>query len=346
MRGIKQIRIAFLLLFIMVLAGVIFKYMQISNKTNMEKLESKRFVLDENSIKIKKFNVQVGKVKVYLTKEKRIVELDLEEYIAGVVCKEMPANFELEALKAQAVAARTYAVSRMKSAGGGGCGENPEADLCDSTHCQAYVSKETRMKDWPEADRDKLWEKVSTAVNDTKGEVITYDNKLVESPLYFAASSGSTMNSEDVFVMSRPYLKSVDSPGEEVAPNYKSIVSFSFDQLQETINKNYPEAKIDKSTLKDQVKILKTDEGRNVTSISVGEIQLTGAKFRKLLGLRSASFQIEYKNDSMVVTCYGYGHGVGMSQWGANIMARDKRNYKEILTHYYSGVSIDKVTVK
>ncbi|WP_243122797.1 stage II sporulation protein D [Haloimpatiens lingqiaonensis] len=303
----------------------------------------RNFKNDSTSVVKYQYNGKEEKVKVYITSEDKIKEISLEDYVVGVVSGEMPANFHIEALKAQAVAARTYTISRMKKFGGGGCENGKGADLCDTVHCQVYKSKESRLSAWPAKDRDVLWKKVVQAVNETSGEVITYNGKLITSPLYFSTSSGKTENSQEVFSSSLPYLKSVSSPGEEVSNRYKASNNINYNDFLKAINSNFPKAKLSSSNVKNQVKVISRTEGGSVKTIKVGNVNVTGPQFRKALNLNSANFNISFLPEYVKIDCKGYGHGVGMSQWGANVMAKDNKKYQHILSHYYQNTEVKKL---
>lgn len=285
---------------------------------------------------------KTSKIKVFISKESTIKELDLEEYVAGVVAAEMPAEFEQEALKAQAVAARTYALAHVKELGGAACKNANGASLCDTVHCQAYMTKEARIELWPKKSSEKYWNKIEMAIKSTLGQVLTYNNELVMEPYYFATSSGKTENSEEVFTNSLPYLRSVESLGEERAPRFKSSKVFKYKELSEIISKNYNNAKVTSDNIKKQITILERTEGGSVKNIKVGSITMPGSKFRTMLGLNSSNFQIKFNESGVEIDCIGYGHGVGMSQWGADAMAKEGKNYVEILNHYYQGTVISK----
>jgi len=282
----------------------------------------------------------VSKIKVKLSKENIIKEFDLEEYVIGVVAAEMPADFGLEALKAQAVAARTYALAHIIELGGTACKNGNGASLCDTVHCQAYMEKEERMRLWSKASGEKNWEKIKMAVESTRGQVLTYNSDLVMEPYYFATSSGNTENSEDVFSNRIPYLRSVKSPGEEETKNFKSSRTFQYTELSEIINNNYKNAKVTTTDIKQQITVIDRTDAGSVKSIKVGSITMTGSKFRTMLNLKSSNFQMKFNLKDIEIVCSGYGHGVGMSQWGANAMAKSGKSYVEILNHYYQGTDI------
>ncbi|MCI6277494.1 MAG: stage II sporulation protein D [Clostridium sp.] len=278
-------------------------------------------------------------IKVYKTQEDKTIELSIEEYIKGVVASEMPANFEEEALKAQAVAARTYTLSKLIHK----CSNAKGADLCDSTHCQVYTDKDKRLESWGKAHGNEYWDKISRAVDETKGEALFYDDGLVLRAQYFAISGGRTENIKDVFGSDEPYLKSVSSEGEEIAGSkYKTTMEMSISDFVKKINGAYPKAKLTPKNLS-SVKIIDRTEGGSVKNISIGSEKATGPSFRKALGLNSANFNIKFDSKNVYIECKGYGHGVGMSQWGANVMAKEGKSYKDILTHYYSGVDIETI---
>jgi stage II sporulation protein D len=285
---------------------------------------------------------KISKVKVYISKEDAIKELSLEAYVTGVVAAEMPAGFEIEALKAQAVAARTYALAHVAELSGTPCKNAKGATLCDTVHCQAYMTKEERIKLWDKSSAEKNWAKIELAVKGTIGQILTYNNRLVMEPYYFATSSGKTENSEEVFSNSIPYLRSVESSGEERAPNFKSSNIFKYKELSDIINKNYSNAKVTTANIKKQITVIERTEAGSVKNIKVGSITMTGSKFRTMLGLKSSNFTIKFNSSDLEIDCNGYGHGVGMSQWGADAMAKDGKNYIEILTHYYKGTVVAK----
>ena len=280
------------------------------------------------------------RVKVFINKTNETVEIGLEEYLKSVVASEMPGEFEEEALKAQAVAARTYAMSRMKIFSENGHPDHSQAPLCDGVHCQVYIPyeklKEIKSSDWVL----KYWGKISEAVEETQGQVMTYEGELVDQPLFHSTSGGNTENSEDVFITSVPYLRSVESPFEQEAPYYKDSVTIGSNEFKSQILAKYKNLSIDLSHIEDSVQILERSSGGRVSKIKVGNLVLSGRDVREMLGLRSANFTIESRNNQITFNTIGYGHGVGMSQWGANGMAEQGIDYIEILQHYYQGVEI------
>lgn len=338
MSSIVSIGMIFIVLFSIVFVGV--------NKSNHEiTLDNKinKFKGGSESIIKYKHNRKDQKIRVYVTKENKIKEMDLEQYVLGVVSGEMPASFHIEALKAQAVAARTYAAAHMKSFGGSPCKRAKGADLCDTVHCQVYKSKESRLRDWPKSQRDELWKKMVQAVNSTSGQVLTYQGKLVLEPFYFSTSSGKTENSQEVFSSAVPYLKSVYSPEKTEAPKFKTSKRVDYNTFVKSINSAFPKAKVSIQNVKSQVKVLSRTEAGGVKKIALGKIKATGPEFRRALKLNSANFNISFYSTYVLIDCKGYGHGVGMSQWGANIMAKGNKKYNDILTHYYNNTEIKKI---
>lgn len=273
------------------------------------------------------------KVKVYMETTGEIEEMSLETYVKGVVAAEMPADFELEALKAQAVAARTYAFGRMQGLYVAKENVHEGADVCsDSTHCQAWCSGDKVTNNW---------EKIEKAVEETKNIIMLYDNNPIN-PLYHANSGGRTENCEDVWEGAAvEYLKSVKSDGEELDPRFEVVTAFKESDLIKSLKTQYPEIELNEDDLLSGISILELSDGGKVKKIKVGNLELTGTEIRSLLSLRSANFSIQRgKEGEIDITTIGFGHGVGMSQYGANYLAANGGDYEEILKHYYSGVSL------
>ncbi|QBD86410.1 stage II sporulation protein D [Clostridium tetani] len=311
-------------------------------KPSLIKKENENNIVKDisNSKKDISNKVKKVKVKVYISKEKKVIELDLEDYIKGVISAEMPAEFHEEALKAQAIAARTYAIPRIKELNGVNCKNAKGANLCDTVHCQAFLTKKARMEGWSEKKRNEYWNKIENAVNSTAGEVLVYKGEIIKGAYYFSTSSGFTENGEDIFASTEPYLKSVKSQGEETAPKYESVKKYSYDEFINIINKNYPKSISNSKNLKNEIKIKSRTSGGSVKEITVGKTTMSGSKFRKILNLNSSNFTIKLEKNKININCKGYGHGVGMSQWGANALGKSGKDYKYILKHYYTGVEI------
>jgi stage II sporulation protein D len=261
--------------------------------------------------------------------------MDLSEYLTGVVRAEMPASFEPEALKAQAVAARTYTLYHLSV--GGNHGET--ADICtNAACCQAYTDKGTAWKKWGEAAQcyeEKIWQ----AVKETDGQVLLYQGEPILA-VFHAASAGMTRPAGAVWSRDVPYLQSVSSPEPETSiPNYYSKKTFTTKAFQQLISAAYAAAHFSEDVdrwISDPI----TDAAGNVEQITVGGITIKGTELRSILELRSACFTWEVTGKDITFYVTGYGHGVGLSQYGANQMAKDGAGWKEILSHYYTGVSV------
>lgn len=280
----------------------------------------------------------IGKmsVKLYRHESDRVDEIDLEEYLEGVVAAEMPAAFDIEALKAQAVASRTYVVSRIIN----GQKIHNIADVCDTTHSQAYIDR-SKYKEKFGSKQHEYIEKIRKAIGDTEGEVLYYNDEIVKNALYFAVSSGRTENAEEVFSFSEPYLKAVDSRFDQDAPNANNEYVFSEEEFLDKINKNYKDANV-KSY--DDVEIIDFTESGSIRKIRLGDEVIRGLDFRHLLGLSSSNLEMNKEDDNIIIKVHGYGHGVGLSQWGAGRMSELGYKYDEILKHYYTGVEVKKGT--
>jgi len=272
-----------------------------------------------------------GTVKVYVGGD--IVQMDLEEYLIGVVAGEMPASYEPEALKAQAVAARTYTLHLKHT---GGCSAHPGADVCTSSgHCQAYRTEEQMRTSWGSR-YDEYFAKVKDAVYSTQGEEIYYEGEEIQ-VFYFSSSGGMTEDCGNVYQESLPYLVSVESPGEESYSNYYGQVTVSYDEFVRKMEEFSPSIHLS-GTADDIGKITRYDSGR-VKSIKIGNESFTGREIRSIFGLNSTNFTIK-ATDEITFATIGFGHGVGMSQTGANEMAKNGADYIDILEHYFTGVTV------
>ncbi|BAF60990.1 hypothetical membrane protein [Pelotomaculum thermopropionicum SI] len=279
-------------------------------------------------------------IRVYLHQEDRVVYMQLEDYLVGVVAAEMPAEFPLEALKAQAVAARTYAVKRMGGAGGVANPPHPGADVCDDhRHGQAWLSREELKKRWGTLRYYNYYYKVKTAVDETKGQVLTYQGELID-PAYHASCGGRTENSEDVWRYQVPYLRSVPCP-YDADPQPVQAASYSLEQVDQALGTSLSAvpAAGGGNQARDIKVVERTSTGRPKTLI-IGGRRFPAVAVRDLLGLRSTNFTWKVEGDSVTFTTTGHGHGVGMCQYGAKGMAEHGYNYRTILSHYYSGAEI------
>ena len=265
-------------------------------------------------------------------------EMDMEEYLRGVLRAEMPASFEEEALKAQAVCARTYTLYRMEN---GPIAAHPDADSCDDVNCcKAFLSAVDAAKSWG-AEAETYEAKIRRAVAETDGQIIWYDQRPILAAFH-SSSSGSTQNVEDVWSHSLPYLVSVESPeGAESVPDYHSSVRFTAEEFRSRFLAAYPAAELTGNVSSWFRSLRKNDAGLTL-SLTVGGIAVEGTALRSLLGLRSASFELETDKDGVTFLVTGYGHGVGLSQYGANELAKQGLTWQQILNWYYTGVTIGK----
>ena len=274
-------------------------------------------------------NENKGVFKVMNTEDGKITEISVEDYIIGVVSAEMPALYEEEALKAQAVAAFTFASQRKNE------NASKEYDITNNhTIDQSFINKEEMKEKWGE-EYDTYYEKIKKAVQAVSGYMVCFDKKPIVA-VYHAISSGKTEDSKDIWGDEFPYLKPVSSEGDKLHKDYLSEVSFTAEEIRNKLSTE-TEFSGDESGYFGEIK--RTDSGV-IKEISVCGKKLTGARIRTLLDLRSSNFSIEFKDGKYCFSVFGYGHGVGMSQNGANYMAKQGSNFKEILTHYYTGCSV------
>ena len=264
-------------------------------------------------------------------------ELSLRDYLIGVVAAEMPASFEEEALKAQTCAARTYTAVLQKSAGS----KHPDADICgDSTCCQAYIERSDAQARWG-LNAQSYSEKIARAVADTDGLGVTYGGEPIQA-LFFSSSPGRTVDAAAVWGSQVDYLTGVDSPEGEEVPNYHTQVDKTAQEVRQAVLDAYPGADLsgDPSGWFGQAD---RDAGGTVRSIPLGGVTLTGGQVRSLFALRSAAFTVAWDGSKFTFSVTGYGHGVGMSQYGANAMAKEGKGFREILTWYYTGTAVEEL---
>ena len=264
-----------------------------------------------------------------------VAELTMADYLFGVVAAEMPAAFEEEALKAQACAARTYTVGKQERT----TQAHPEADVCtDINCCQAYVPRETAETRWG-VSAETYASKLERAIAETDGLGVLYQGEPIQA-VFFSSAPGYTVDAVEVWGNSVDYLKSVESPEGEEVPNYHSQVVLTADQVRQAVLAAYPGADLSE----DPAVWFGTpavNVGGTVSSILVGGVTLTGSQVRTLFDLRSACFTVAWDGSSFTFSVTGYGHGVGMSQYGANAMAQAGSTYEDILTWYYTGTQVD-----
>ena len=260
----------------------------------------------------------------------------MNEYLYNVVSAEMPVSYEIEALKAQAIAARTYTIYHIDH----NSSKHGEANVCDdSTCCQAWISKENRLARWETNEAESNWNKIVKAVNETAGKVATYNGNIINA-FFHSNSGGVTETVSNVWGGSDvPYLQSVETAGESDYEQYNSEVKLSKDELVNKIKETYSDILIDFNN-EDSVKILSYTESGRVKTVKFGNKEIAGTETRKILGLKSTNFLINIDGDIITFSVKGYGHGVGMSQTGANSMAKSGSSCDDIIKHFYTGVEI------
>ena len=299
--------IVFLFAFVMLLLSYNYKKEDIKEHINEN-------IIDEK-------NAKEVKKKVDINYNDKIQSINFEDYVIGVVACEMPASFNMEALKAMAVAARTFALYKITT--------NKNYVLSTTTKDQCYISKSKMKKNWKN-EYNKNYNKILNAVKSTNNEYMTYNNKVIIS-FYFSISNGYTENCENVFTQKLHYLRSVDSSWDKEYSYKEKTVKMSVKEFLKKLD-----LKTDKI---ENIKINRSKTGR-IKNIIVNNNKYKGTVFRKLLSLRSTDFDLRIKEDNILITTRGYGHGVGMSQYGANAMANHGYKYDEILKYYYTDIEI------
>ncbi|MED4456370.1 stage II sporulation protein D [Metabacillus fastidiosus] len=289
-------------------------------------IETTKPVSDETSVK-PSIDSSV-EVTVYRSGKKIIEKFPLDQYLIGVIAGEMPAEFEPEALKAQVLTARTYYIKRMLS-------PNKEklpqgAQVIDTVDNQVFINKEERKEKWGS---DYQWKenKISKAVKETDGKIITYNDSPIEAT-FFSTSNGYTENAEDYWNNSLPYLKSVKSSWDKISPSYMNEKTMSVEEFERRLGVN-----LKKASISDPIA---WTEGKRVKKIEIGGKVLTGKEVREQLNLKSSDFNLSIKGKNIVIKTKGSGHGVGLSQYGANGMASEGKKYEEIIKYYYQNVEI------
>lgn len=265
-----------------------------------------------------------------LTENGEVVQMELNDYLLCVLLGEMPVSFQMEALKAQAVVARTYTLKhhllQQKHDGGALC--------TDHTCCQAYCSGDDFLA---AGHTDEQLERAKQAVRETENRVLLFDGSLIDAT-YFSSSGGKTEAAVAVWGTDVPYLQAVDSPGEEIAKGYVQSVQFTAEEFAQKLGADLP------GQPETWFGPITYTEGDGVDTIQIGQETYTGTQLRSLLGLRSTAFFISAVGNTVTVTTKGFGHRVGMSQYGAEAMARSGSSYSQILAHYYPGTVLENWT--
>ena len=303
-----------IIIFTIILIFIPFFIIKIFNINNIEEIQLKY---------INNINVRVKRLET-----NEIQTIPLEEYVAGVLAGEMPIYFDLEALKAQAVASRSYVLKRIEY------NKNNEYDVVDSVLNQVYLDNEHLKEAWQE-DYTKNINKIRLAVNQTIDQYLEYDGQIIDA-LFFSTSNGYTEDSDLVFNLELPYLKSVESSwDEETSSVFNSTTTMSLQEFYERLNLKYQDKLI--------IEILQRSNTNRVLKLKINNQEFNGRTLYEKLGLRSTDFEIIQNNTNVEIKTKGYGHGVGMSQYGAQGMALKGYKYDEILKHYYTGTNINKI---
>ena len=266
----------------------------------------------------------------------KVLAMTLRDYLVGVTAAEMPAGYGIEALKAQAVAARTFTVKHMT--GELRC-KSGHTICTDHRCCQAYISVERMRANWGDGFEER-YAKICEAVDSTENIVMTSDGALVTA-LYHSSSGGRTENCEAVFAVALPYLVSVESAGEEDSPEYRSTVLFTKSEFNERINAAFPDAEMKEPST--DVEVWQRTESGRISLIRLGGTVVSGQQLRDALSLKSTNVEFDIDGSTVEISCLGFGHGVGMSQCGANAMAKEGADFETILKHYYTGVELETV---
>ena len=284
-------------------------------------------------------NQKYQTIKLIHSSTGEVEELNMNEYLYGVVSSEMPASFEMEALKAQAVVARTYTIYQIIN----NSGKHENADICDNyACCQAWISKEERLAKWSQEEAESNWNKIVEAVNSTEGKIVTYNGQPINA-FFHANSGGVTESSLNIWGgIDYPYLKSVETAGEEGYTQYSSQVVLTQQELLNKIKTKYEDCEIDFSQ-EDCIKILEYTTSGRIKTIKFGNKEIAGTEARTLLGLKSTNFTFSINGENITFAVTGYGHGVGMSQTGADSLAKSGSNYEDIIKHFYTDVEITEV---
>lgn len=263
--------------------------------------------------------------------------ISLDDYLVNVVSAEMPVDYEEEALKAQATVARTYTLYQIENSK-----KHQEADMCDSSSCcQAWITKEKRYEAWKE-NQDEKWEKIRKAVYSTAGDIITYQGKPIDA-FFHSNSGGMTEIPVNVWGGSNfPYLQVVETSGEDEYSQFYSEKEYTYIEIEEKMKQNYNDFQINWSE-ENAISILEYTESSRIRTLKVGNKNISGVEARKIFELKSTNFTIENVNGKVKFSVVGYGHGVGMSQTGSNTLAKQGKNYKEIIQHFYKDIEIKNI---
>ena len=280
-------------------------------------------------------------ITVFRSREGEIADLTLEEYVVGVVAAEMPAEFHPEALKAQAILARTYAVSKIREFGGSGSSVTDRADISDNPdYDQAWLSDEEMRARWGFFSYWRYRQKIEEAVSATEGVVATYNKRLIEA-VYHSTSGGQTEHAEEVWGSHYPYLVSVDSPHEKHSPYISTAHRFTWEQLGDRLDISAAFlASTHESPEQSVVSVAQETRTGRIGKAIIGNKEFSAVQLRQLLGLPSTWWEVSHDSSGVTFTVRGFGHGVGLSQYGADGLAKQGENHQKIMQHFYPGIEL------
>lgn len=279
---------------------------------------------------IRKKDENTDDIKITINYNQGENKIDLEDYIIGVVAAEMPVTFHEEALKAQAVAARTYTLKKLEE----------DDSIIFTSDFQSYYSEEELESIWGVNDYALYYSKLQNAVSSTKGMVMIYDHDLIDA-VFHSTSTGMTQSAEEMWGQDIPYLKGVESLEDINAPTYLHRYSYSNDEFIK-IMEQYDDELVINDNISSQIQIIERNSVGYIKKIQIGNKIYEGQEFRNIFGLASSNFQITLKDNNTEILCKGYGHGVGLSQYGADAMAKAGHSFADILKHYYKDIKITK----
>lgn len=307
----------------------------VSTKYNVKEEQQNQENSNIRNYEYKKY----GKIQLLHKKTGEVEEVSIDDYLCNVVSAEMPVDYEIEALKAQAIVARTYTIYKINNK------KHENSDICDdSTCCQAWISKEDRLKRWEETKKESNWQKIEKCVKETVGKIVTYNNEPINA-FFHANSGGTTEIPVNVWGGSGyPYLQVVETSGEEGYSQYSSEVEFINNELLQKLKTKYEDIQIDFNN-NDDIKILEYTDSNRVKTVKFGNHQLSGVEIRTILGLKSTNFEIIREDEKIKFSVKGYGHGVGMSQTGADTMAKQGKKCEDIIKHFYVGVEVKDINL-
>lgn len=296
---------------------------------NVQNVAATTFKIEDNNIESRSHDISVS---VYRSNQNAIENVPLEEYVVGVVASEMPVQFEMEALKAQALTARTFIVKQMLTPTDINIPNN--AMVTDTVLHQVYKNSMELKEQWG---NDYEWKiaRIKEAVLATEGQILTFDGEPITAS-FFSTSNGYTENSEDYWQNQIPYLRSVESPWDKDSPRYQGQTKLTTKEFEEKLGVSLPQG----NTIGE---IVERTSSNRVAKVKINNTILTGRDIREKLDLDSTDFRWRRAGSEIIIETKGWGHGVGMSQYGADGMAKEGKSYTDIIKHYYQGVSISEI---